>query len=432
MENREAITLGRSLHEAAKLQLLRADGMDEREAAGLILVFKIQAGIEILDGMPSEWQQLTDLSQIGRLIQRTHIAHLNIELGLKALILRATNDKYRLPNGNLTKPLRQHGIDNLYRKLRLHSRTEADKLEEVFTDTLEFYNLSGERPWKESLEKYFEWSATHEIYAKHLRYSTIEGHGVPRIPLMVHRQLMYALHILLGTPTWFGPGKSVTASGQVEQAIKGSLDLWEIRHWSDSTTIENDNGITCKEFYRALVEMQTHKESIRLPGLTEENTTEGESVHRIDSDLQRRLAGLYLHMGSWRRVIEYARNRGFDLRDKSLNEALKDAYMRLNDSEDGVIRYYFEQLDDVRGPSTPPPSVFRRKSRTGAVNPAYLMEAPNEDAFWLNQRQDGRWRIFPFVSYIPKATAKTAEDAISFANECYVKHYRESERKKSH
>lgn len=132
--------------------------------------------------------------------EKMDMAHDALEQCLKRLILRT---------GKVSDIIREHGLQNVFRRLREFDTETANRLEAAYKAALDFYRVKPEvlPEIHGSLERYFDFAGSGELYTKR-KYLSLEGYEkeydlsyhekrTNLVTAMIHAELLYACEWVL-------------------------------------------------------------------------------------------------------------------------------------------------------------------------------------------------------------------------------------------
>ena len=326
--------------------------MDIREE--YIIRESINDVIRILDSAEVRPDFSSD-TVIVQVTNRAPIAHLAIERGLKALIVKGGGKLKRI-----------HSLGELLETLDNHDNEAADFLRMAFADAVAFFNYNVNAKGFEhfqSLDSYLSEVGTKQAF-QDLRYwaigeSTNGGDPIPSISLYIHREVLCALHCL------FLRSYRDTVSARVERDVASKVA--EIRKSSDT----------------------------RVDRLT------SESASSYANWLNR-------SRGEFRKALESAVRSDFKSEecDEFWSMNLRSAFKELGQSSDPAVRYfigtcsYLPEGSQYKAPDANPKVVWNDQKNKGTVTtPA------GNDLGFIQQYADGAWGIIPSEAGLVQTTA---------------------------
>ena len=299
--------------------------------------------IAILDSAPIRWDMMPD-ANIVQIANRTPLAHLAIERGLKALI----GDRGGTPT-------RIHALDRLYCDLMECDDESAKYLADAFDDAVRFFrynvNRTGFRQFQ-SLDRYLKKVGTEDAFEK-LRYWAIgessgEQSPIPYISLSIHRELLCALWCL------FLSRRRDTVSARVERELSGA--------------------------------MFNRRKMVYIPDGTERELS-----------VKGYIGWLHGHT-SLRSAFEEAVCKDFAVTDDEFaTQTLREAYKELQQSEDPAVRYYVTTLSYLpKGSERRNPDAIPEVRWGGQEQVRGIVATPAGTLLgFIDRYADGAWGITP-------------------------------------
>lgn len=318
----------------------------------------IEDVISILDNTPVKLDLVPQITSV-QITNRSPVAHLAIERGIKALVKDSGGDYEKT-----------HSLCPNFQKLMACNSCAAKFLEAAFDDAVRFYgfkpNAKGFTHLK-SIEAYFSATGTEKSFNA-MRYWEIEQppdeEVISKVSLLIHGELLRAISQLF---------------------VRGM----------DRRTVSQRVEIVVLE---ALVKDRV-AELGHAPGSPEEK------------DVQSYLEWLRV-FANRREALADAKRRNFDIGNATANNALVSAYNALYQVNDPAVRYYLNTLDTLPSQQRdyiPKVEWFGlTEYRNGVV------ESPAGTPLGvIEKRTDGLWNITPSVGGLVRvhATAETQTDA---------------------
>lgn len=309
--------------------------------------------IQILDSAPIRWDLVSD-ANIVQITNRSPIAHLAIERGLKALIVES--------GGALE---RTHSLVRLYRAFHECNSDSAEYLQSAFADSIRFFgynvNRTGFRQFR-SLDTYLSRVGTEDAFDK-LRYwvigeSTRGQSPISYISLSIHRELLCALDRLLL------PDGLETVSARVEREVSESM--FSRRHiaWGS------------------------------------DDSAKEQAIHWY-------INWLRAHTSPRGALEEAVRSNFAICNDEFIAQTLREAYVELQQSQDPAVRYFVSTLAYL-------PRDSERRNRDAIPEVQWLGQGQNNGRVvtpagtclgYIERYPDGSWGITPMQPGLMRTAA---------------------------
>ena len=320
--------------------------------------YKIQESIKdvitILDSAPTHWDMVPETNAV-QLTNRAPIAHLAIERGLKALIVKAGGT-----TGNI------HGLKELYVILTEFDSGSAEYLATAFDDAVTFFgynvHVKGFKQFR-SLGDYLSKVGTKKAFNA-LRYwaigESVKGQNpIQYISPPIHRELLCALWCL------FLPTRRDKVSDRVEREVAHAMVKGRQLSYSDNYPGEKRDSV---RWY--------------MDWLREHPT----------------------RCGALREAV--AHNFAIKEDDELVGQTLADAYNDLALSKDPAVQYYIKTLtylpkgSQKGNPDAIPEVKWSNKDQTDGsiVTPA------DTNLGFVERYADGSWGIIPTEEGLVRVT----------------------------